>query len=62
MTILGSVAGCGASSAEMTTEVSEVSGSATSLVDYETPQQIPGIMVDQVGYSLGSEKAVVFRG
>ena len=62
MTILGSVAGCGASSAEMTTEVSQSVGSAASLVDYEAPQQIPGIMVDQVGYSLGSEKAIVFRG
>ncbi len=62
MTILGSVAGCGASSAEMTTEVSQSTGSVASLVDYEAPQQIPGIMVDQVGYSLGSEKAIVFRG
>ncbi len=62
MAMIGSVAGCGASSAEMTTEVSEQTGPMSTTVSYEVPEQIPGIMVDQVGYSAGSEKAVVFKG
>ena len=61
--MLGSVAGCGASSAELEAEVSEIAGAATaSSVDYQVPVQIPRAVVDQVGYSLGSEKTVVFKG
>ena len=62
MSLVGSVAGCGASSAEMTTEIAEFTGTTVSTVNYQVPEQIPGIMVDQVGYNLGSEKAAVFRG
>lgn len=62
MTIIGSVAGCGASSAEMTTDISVNEGTTETTLSYEVPEQIPGIMVDQVGYSVGSEKAVVFKG
>ena len=62
MTLIGSVAGCGASSAEMTTDISVYEGTAETTLSYEVPEQIPGIMVDQVGYSIGSEKSIVFRG
>ncbi len=62
MTMMGSVAGCGASSAEMTADIQDHAGESQTTVDYEVPEQIPGIMVNQVGYSIGSEKAIVFRG
>lgn len=62
MTMVGSVAGCGASSAETTTDVAEHTKEVISSVDYEVPQQIPGILVDQVGYNCNSEKAIVLRG
>ena len=62
MTMMGSVAGCGASSAEMTADIQDHAGVSQTTVDYEVPEQIPGIMVNQVGYSIGSEKAIVFRG
>jgi endoglucanase len=61
--VTGSVAGCGASSAEMTTEVSEPSNTGGSVqLYYQVPDQIPNILVDQVGYGASSEKAVIFRG
>ena len=61
--LMGSAAGCGASSAEMPTEVSEkVPGVAAVNLSYEVPVQRPNVMVDQVGYETDSEKTVVFRG
>ncbi|WP_029231250.1 glycoside hydrolase family 9 protein [Butyrivibrio sp. VCB2006] len=63
--MMGSVAGCGASSAESSEEiveeiaVSEVSYTAESV---EVPEQIPNIMVDQSGFNIDSEKVVIFRG
>lgn len=61
--VLGSVAGCGASSAELPAEISELTASLTpAQVEYDEPVQIPNTLVDQVGYDASSEKAVVFRG
>ncbi len=60
--VLGSVAGCGASSAEMPAEIPDITGDYPVNVDYEVPVQIPGTLVDQVGYGAGSDKVAVFRG
>lgn len=61
--LLGSVAGCGASSAELPTDVADITSFVVPVqVDYEEPVQIPNTLVDQVGYEAASEKAVVFRG
>ncbi|MCR5156721.1 MAG: glycoside hydrolase family 9 protein [Butyrivibrio sp.] len=61
--LLGSVAGCGASSAELPTDVADITSYVVPVqVDYEEPVQIPNTLVDQVGYESASEKAVVFRG
>ena len=63
--MVGSVAGCGASSAE------ETAGKAVGISDKESaqgqmnieiPVQIPGILVDQNGYNIESDKVVVFKG
>ena len=61
--MMGSVAGCGASSAENTVEtvahtltVQEPKGNS----EYETRTQIPGIFVDQTGFCTDSDKSVVF--
>jgi endoglucanase len=62
MSMLGSVAGCGASSAEMTQETTEHSVVASVDMNYEAPVQVPGILVDQVGYSTTSDKTAIFRG
>lgn len=65
LSLMGSVAGCGASSGE-NTGYSAVSTDDTAngsvSYDYEAPVQIPNILVDQVGYKTDSEKTVVFRG
>ncbi len=61
--IAGSVAGCGASSAENQVSMPELpvaAPKATVDIDYEVPVQIPGIFVDQEGYAPNSEKTVVF--
>ncbi|MCR5557549.1 MAG: glycoside hydrolase family 9 protein [Butyrivibrio sp.] len=62
--IMGSVAGCGASSAENTAEVTEhtwnVTTTAAQNVDYEVKTQTPSIFVNQVGYRTTSDKTVVF--
>ena len=58
--VLGSVAGCGASSAELPTEITELAmpvPAASASVDYEVPVQIPNTLVDQVGYNASAEKA-----
>ncbi len=64
MITLGSVAGCGASPAEMPAEITEQYAvvDTPQAVDYKVPVQIPRALVDQVGYSAGSEKAVIFSG
>ncbi len=63
MALAGSVAGCGASSDEIPEEIATLSGlSSDTEFDYEVPQQIPGILVDQIGYNTDSDKAVVFKG
>ena len=61
--LIGSVAGCGASSAENAAEIVENTLNTTTLVqnlDYEVKTQKPSIFVDQVGYSTDSDKSVVF--
>jgi endoglucanase len=65
--LLGSVAGCGASSVETKTEepeaVQQAPVAATNVnTDYESPVQIPGTLVDQVGFNTGSDKIVIFKG
>lgn len=66
--VMGSVAGCGASSAESSVDIAELTGShqtegpVVSKVDFEAPEQIPNILVDQTGFNLESEKVAVFRG
>ena len=61
--LVGSVVGCGASSAELPAEITDLAATLTSIhVDYDEPVQIPNTLVDQVGYDASSEKAVVFRG
>ena len=61
--MMGSVAGCGASSAEKTVEtvthtfaVQEPKGNS----EYESKTQIPGIFLDQTGFCTDSDKTVVF--
>ena len=62
LSIMGSVAGCGASSAEMTAEETQSHGlSGSAKINYSAPVQTPGTLVDQVGYPSGSEKAVLFK-
>ena len=59
----GSVAGCGASSAENQVSLADLAmgnSKAQVRIDYEVPVQIPGIWVDQVGYESDSEKIAVF--
>ncbi|WP_051688553.1 glycoside hydrolase family 9 protein [Butyrivibrio sp. AE2032] len=59
--IIGSAAGCGASSAELPQESPEkILSSEEVKLSYEAPTQIPRILIDQVGYDIDSEKAVVF--
>ena len=70
--IMGSVAGCGASSAERSeevvqeTEVLEEAGSqpqtSVETRKIEIPQQVPNILVDQTGFNVDSEKVAIFRG
>jgi endoglucanase len=61
MAMMGSAAGCGASSAEIKPAY-EPPQKEAEVGEYEVPQQLPGVLVDQVGYSSLSEKAVVFKG
>ncbi len=59
--MLGSVAGCGASSAEYTEGAAEKE-TAPGHLEIEIPVQLPNIIVDQVGYSTESDKAFTLRG
>ncbi|WP_026651528.1 glycoside hydrolase family 9 protein [Butyrivibrio proteoclasticus] len=66
MTLLmaGSVAGCGASSAEQTGTADNTPKDSNSqtVSNYEVKEQLPNILVDQVGYNTESEKIAIFRG
>ena len=57
--VIGSAAGCGASSSDNTIEESE---KKTASFDYEAPVQTPNILVDQKGFLPDSDKVAVFRG
>ncbi len=62
--IMGSVAGCGASSAETAAEIVEHTlnvSTGQQKTDYEVKKQYPYIYVNQVGYKPESDKSVVFR-
>ncbi len=60
---VGSVAGCGASSAEIPAETAQATPQILSEeTTYEVSVQIPGTLVDQIGYSAESEKTVFFKG
>ncbi len=63
--LMGSVAGCGASSSDNAVDIEEIaSGGQAQEIEstYEVPVQIPNILIDQVGYVAESEKVVIFRG
>lgn len=64
--LLGSVAGCGASSVERKSETEENTAqlipAAEVHSDYETPVQIPRTLIDQLGFKDDSDKMVVFKG
>ncbi len=64
--LLGSVAGCGASSVEVSPQNPEAQSkdaqSEMADIDYEVPLQLPSIYVDQVGFKKESDKAAVFMG
>ena len=60
MAVMGSAAGCGASSAELQQDLTAATTEVST--DYEVPEQIPGVLVDQIGYERLSEKAIVFKG
>lgn len=65
LSLMGSVAGCGASSDEKQIDIAEVVSfgqGAGEVADYEVPVQIPNILVDQNGFRPGDEKVAVFRG
>ena len=59
LSLMGSVAGCGASSDEKQIDIAEVVSfgqGAGEVADYEVPVQIPNILVDQNGFRPGDEK------
>ena len=61
--VMGSVAGCGASSAETAAEMVEHTLNVSNTqqnTDYEVKTQSPSIFVNQVGYRTTSDKTVVF--
>ncbi len=61
--IMGSVAGCGASSADITGEITEhtlAMQTPRGNAEYVKKTQIPGICVDQTGYNIDSDKTVIF--
>ncbi len=65
LALIGSVAGCGASSGDNTVDITEIaSGGQTQeiVTTYEVPVQTPNILVDQTGYLTQAEKTIVFRG
>lgn len=57
--VIGSAAGCGASSSDATIVERE---KKTASFDYEAPVQMPNILVDQKGFLPDSDKVAVFRG
>ena len=57
--VVGSVAGCGASSDEI---VIEDTTKQVASIQYEVPLQTPNILVDQVGFSTESDKVAIFMG
>lgn len=59
--MLGSVAGCGASSCE-TKEAAEETGEDSQEPSFGAAKLIPDVLIDQLGYESLSEKAIVFRG
>ncbi|SFU73809.1 glycoside hydrolase family 9 protein [Butyrivibrio sp. INlla21] len=65
LSVLGSVAGCGASSAEKPVDISDIApfvqGNSEE-VGYEVPIQTPNILVDQNGFRPEDDKVAVFRG
>ena len=64
MSLIGGVAGCGASSADKS-DINDKTSKEESHKgnnQFEVPTQLPNILVDQVGYNADSEKVAVFRG
>ena len=65
LSLIGSVAGCGASSAEKqidTTKANAEEVETTASGEYVVPNQIPSVLADQVGYNTESVKTVILHG
>ena len=65
LSLIGSVAGCGASSAEKQVDMVEAGSKGpetTGSGDYSVPNQIPSVLADQVGYKTDSVKTVILHG
>ena len=63
--LIGSVAGCGASSAEKqidTTKANAEEVETTASGEYVVPNQIPSVLADQIGYNTESVKTVILHG
>ena len=65
LSLIGSVAGCGASSAEKqidTTKANAEEVETTASGEYVVPNQIPSVLADQIGYNTESVKTVILHG
>ncbi len=65
LSLIGSVAGCGASSAEKqidTTKANAEEFETTASGEYAVPNQIPSVLADQIGYNTESVKTVILHG
>ena len=65
LSLIGSVAGCGASSAEKqidTTKANAEEVETTASGEYAVPNQIPSVLADQIGYNTESVKTVILHG
>ena len=65
LSLIGSVAGCGASSAEKQVDMVEAGSKGPENGgggDYSVPNQIPSVLADQVGYKTDSVKTVILHG
>ena len=65
LSIIGSVAGCGASSAEKqedNTEKVQAGAEKETGAEYAVPEQIPKALTDQIGYKTDSVKTVILHG
>ena len=65
LSLIGSVAGCGASSAEKQVDMTEANSGGPEIAEngeYNVPLQIPSVLADQIGYKTDSVKTVILHG